>query len=408
MLAQTAVTDDFQSMLSQILTFIPRLLAFLLIVVIGWFVAKAIAKILDRVLERVGFDRAVERGGVGRALAPTEYDASTILSKIVFYTLLLLVLQLAFGLFGPNPISDLLFSVIAFLPRVFVAIVIVVVAAAAGSAVRDLVSSSLHRSSSGPALANLAGGTIMVIGAFAALDQLRIAPAIVTGLFYALLAIIAGSAIIAIGGGGIRPMRRRWEQALDRLEGDSARRRTPAPAHDYEELTREELDEFARERDLRGRSTMTKDELAAALRRDDETHELRRRPAYDPLPTDTNYDQQSYDELMALAQERDQHGRSGMSKEELILALRHYDRTHEPRLGSRPLKEHLEQGGHRLEDDDLRRRATTSAQHYEDLTREELDVIARSRDLEGRSKMTKNELAAALRRDDQTQELREV
>jgi hypothetical protein len=407
-LAQTAVGENFQDMLSQILDFIPRLVAFLAILVIGWFVAKAIAKLLDRILERVAFDRAVERGGVGRALAPTEYDPSTILSKVVFYTLMLFVLQLAFAIFGPNPLSELLFGLIAFLPRVFVAIVIVVVAAAAGSTVRDLVSDSLGRLSYGRALANLAGGAIVVVGAFAALDQLRIAPAIVTGLFYALLAIIAGSAIIAIGGGGIRPMREQWEKAIDRLEGGTYPSRRAARARDYEDLTRDELDEIARDRDLRGRSKMTKDELVAALQHDDETHELRRRPTYEPLPSDTIYDQQTYDDLLALAQARDLEGRSTMSKDELIHALRLDDRTREPRLGSRPLHEHLGRGSDRLEDETIRRRRTARVRDYGALTREELDEIARDRDLEGRSKMTKGELVAALQHDDETRELRKV
>ena len=57
-----------------------------------------------------------------------------------------------------------------------------------------------------------------MIGVFAALDQLNIAPAIVTGLFYAILAIIVGSAIVAVGGGGIRTMQRYWERSATRLE----------------------------------------------------------------------------------------------------------------------------------------------------------------------------------------------
>jgi len=57
-----------------------------------------------------------------------------------------------------------------------------------------------------------------VLGVFMALDQLRIAPAIVNGLFYAILAIIVGSAIVAIGGGGIRTMQRYWERASLNLE----------------------------------------------------------------------------------------------------------------------------------------------------------------------------------------------
>ncbi len=66
-----------------------------------------------------------------------------------------------------------------------------------------------------------------MIGVFAALAQLQIAPDIVNGLFYALLAIVVGSAIVAIGGGGIAPMRQRLERWLDSAEENlsDARRR---------------------------------------------------------------------------------------------------------------------------------------------------------------------------------------
>jgi hypothetical protein len=332
LLAQTDIGDSFQNVLDQIINLLPRLIAFLAILLIGWFVAKAIARIVDKVLERVGFDRAVERGGIGRALEPTQYDASSLLAKIVFYTLMLFVLQLAFGIFGPNPISELLFGVIAFLPRIFVAIVIIVVASAIAAAVRDIVSASLGGMSYGRVLANVASGVILVIGVFAALSQLRIAPAIVNGLFYALLAIIAGSAIIAIGGGGIVPMRRRWERALDKLEDEATYAKRARYARDYTPLPREELDEIARDRDLRGRSSMNKEELAEALRRDDVTRELRREPAHEPIHGETtSYAQLTHDDLMELAQERDLAGRSQMNKDELVDALRHDDRTHELR-----------------------------------------------------------------------------
>ncbi len=68
-------------------TFLPKLIGFLLILVIGYFIAKAISKIVGKVLERVGFDKAVERGGVGQALEKSKYDASDILGKVVFYAL---------------------------------------------------------------------------------------------------------------------------------------------------------------------------------------------------------------------------------------------------------------------------------------------------------------------------------
>ena len=135
--------DALNDMWRSVATFTPKLVAFLLILIIGLIVAKLISKAVDKILERVGFDRAVERGGVKRALANSRYDASTIAGKIVYYALVLFVLQLAFGVFGPNPVSNLLTGVIAFLPKLFVALIIVVVASAIAAAVRDLLSNSL-------------------------------------------------------------------------------------------------------------------------------------------------------------------------------------------------------------------------------------------------------------------------
>ena len=55
-----AVTDGFRT----IATFIPKLIGFLLILIVGYFIAKIISKIVGKLLDRVGFDGVVERGGI--------------------------------------------------------------------------------------------------------------------------------------------------------------------------------------------------------------------------------------------------------------------------------------------------------------------------------------------------------
>jgi hypothetical protein len=230
---------------SNVITFVPKLLAALLILLVGYFVAKAVAGILNKVLERVGFDRVVERGGVRQVLARSKYDASDILAKLVFWTIMLLVLQLAFGVFGANPVSDLLRGLIAYLPNVFVAILILVIAAAIARAVTDLLANLLGTVQGGQVLAKGAGVAILVFAIFAALDQLNIAPRIVTGLWYALLAAVVGSVIVAVGGGGIRTMQRYWERAAGRAETrgpelrDQVRASASTPTSTYTEPTEE-------------------------------------------------------------------------------------------------------------------------------------------------------------------------
>jgi hypothetical protein len=210
--------EGIESAWERIATFVPKLLGFLLILIIGYFVAKALAGILNRVLERVGFDRLVERGGFRDALARSRFDASDILSRVVFWAIFLFVLQLAFGVFGPNPVSDLIKGLIAYLPNIFVAIIILVIAGALAKAVSELLQAMLGGVGGGQIIARVAAGAVLLVGVFAALDQLQIAPRIVQGLFYAILAIIVGSAVVAIGGGGIETMRRYWERSATKVE----------------------------------------------------------------------------------------------------------------------------------------------------------------------------------------------
>ncbi|TDC73198.1 hypothetical protein E1193_26060 [Micromonospora sp. KC606] len=222
-----AVGDAFRA----VMLFLPKALAFVAILVVGWLAAKAILKIVDRVLERVHFDRAVERGGIKTALARSGYDASDIVAKLAYYGVLLVTLQLAFGIWGPNPISDLIAGVIAWLPRAFVAIVIVVVAAAIAHAVKDLISSALGGLSYGRVLATIASVFLLGLGVIAALNQIGVATAVTTPVLVAVLATAGGILVVGVGGGLIRPMQSRWESWLSRAEQESRLIATHARAY---------------------------------------------------------------------------------------------------------------------------------------------------------------------------------
>ncbi|MFI5497094.1 hypothetical protein [Actinoplanes sp. NPDC051859] len=215
------ITDAFGDMLRNVLLFVPKALAFVAILLIGWLIAKAVRKVVDKVLERVGFDRVVERGGVRAALARSQYDASDIVAKIAYYAIMLFTLQLAFGIFGPNPISALITGVISWLPRAFVAIIIVVVASAIAKGAKDLIGASLGGLSYGRTLANIASVFILGLGIIAALNQIGVATTVTTPVLVAVLATIAGVIIVGVGGGMIKPMQARTEQWLRRAESET-------------------------------------------------------------------------------------------------------------------------------------------------------------------------------------------
>lgn len=222
--------DTFQSTLTNIVEFLPRLVVALLILLVGWLVAKSLARAANAILERVGFDRAVERGGIKQALARSKYDASDIVAKFVYYALMLFVLQLTFGVFGPNPISELLTRVIAFIPSIIVAIIIVVIAAAIAAAVKNLIQNTLGGLSYGRLLGNIASVFILGLGIIAALNQVGIATTVTLPVLIAVLATVSGVVIVGAGGGLIRPMQQRWESYLSRAEAEAPRIQAQAQA----------------------------------------------------------------------------------------------------------------------------------------------------------------------------------
>ena len=215
--------DALRDGLSTIAEFVPKLVLFLVILIVGVIIAQAIAKAINALLERVGFDRAVERGGVKKAMANSKMDASDVVAKLIYYTLMLFVLQLAFGVFGPNPISALITDVIRFLPSLVVAIIILVVAAAIAAAVKGLLQNVLGGLSYGRTLANIASLFILFLGIVAALNQVGVATTVTTPVLVTILATIGGVIVVGVGGGLIRPMQQRWESYLTTAEREAPR-----------------------------------------------------------------------------------------------------------------------------------------------------------------------------------------
>ncbi|WP_329331551.1 hypothetical protein OG866_02170 [Streptomyces sp. NBC_00663] len=224
-------TQGLNDAWSKIATFVPKLIGFLVVLAIGWFVSKAIAKILDRVLRKVGSERLSERAGTARLLQNSAYDLTGIICKIVYYALMLITLQLALGVFGPNPVSATINGIVAWLPRGIVAVVLVVVAMAIANAVRTIVQGTLSSASYGNTVASILWGAIVTLGVIAALSQAGIAENVVQSLLVAALATIAGILIVGVGGGMITPMRQRMERMLTAAEAETHRHRSGVGAY---------------------------------------------------------------------------------------------------------------------------------------------------------------------------------
>ena len=194
-----AIYTSLAGALALLFSFIPKLIGFLVILLIGWLVATAVAKALTLVLRKVGFDRISDRIGLTRLERQmnVQMDAAGLLGKLVYWFVFLIFLVPAVNALGLTTVSDLIGRIVGYLPNVFVAILVLFLGTLAATFIADLVRGAAASTRIGNAnvFASIARYAILGFVALIALEQLQIAPALIQILFTA----IVGSAALAFG-----------------------------------------------------------------------------------------------------------------------------------------------------------------------------------------------------------------
>lgn len=207
-MSQVAVSIDFDGILTdtirQIADFIPDLLAFIVILVVGTFIARAIRTGITKLLKKINFDSYIDKAGIGTHLERAGFaDSGRFMAVMVYYLLMLLVLKLALSAFGENDISAALDGLIAFIPKIIVASIIVIITGMIANTVGNVMRPALSNLDYGKALTTVATTAIWVIGIFAAVDHIEIANQIVDTLFTAIVGSLGLILVIKFGVGGI-------------------------------------------------------------------------------------------------------------------------------------------------------------------------------------------------------------
>ncbi len=194
-----AVITALANALNLVLTFIPRLIGFLIILLVGWLVAKAVSKAVTFLLRKIGFDRLGDRIGLTRMeqRMGLKMDTAGILGTVVYWFLFLIFLVAAADALGVPTVSNILNQLVAYIPNVFVAILVLFLGALAATVVADIVRGATASANIGNpnVFATIARVAIIGFAALIALEQLQIAPALLNILFTAVI----GAAAIAFG-----------------------------------------------------------------------------------------------------------------------------------------------------------------------------------------------------------------
>ena len=203
-------------------TFVPKLLGFLVILLVGYFVAKIISKVVDKLLEtrRLRPRRRARRHQEGPRQEQVRRQRHRRQARLLrhLHPVPVRRRRRARHRRAEQPLS----AFIALIPRIIVAVVLVVIGAVIAGAVKSLIQNTLGGLSYGKVLANVASILILLGFVKSALDQVGIATSVTGPLLYTILGTVAGVIIIGAGGGLIKPMQGRWETMLNKAETESA------------------------------------------------------------------------------------------------------------------------------------------------------------------------------------------
>ncbi len=209
----TAIFNALANAVNLILAFIPRLIGFLVILIVGLIIAALVAKAVTFLLRKVGFDRMSDRIGLTRfeQHMGVRMDTAGVLGRVVYWFIVLIFLVPAADALGVPAVSNVLNQFVAYIPNVFMAILVLFLGALAGTVVGDLVRGAVASANIGNPnlLAAIARWAIIAFAALIALEQLKITPDLINELFGAVVLALAIAFGLAFGLGG-QDAARRW------------------------------------------------------------------------------------------------------------------------------------------------------------------------------------------------------
>jgi len=208
--------EPLRAFLHQVGEFVPKLLLAIVIVLIGWLIAKALKLAVVKGLRAINFHVLTERAGMDGFLqqSGSTTDTTRILGVLTYWLVILAALILAFNSLGLAHVTDLLGRVALLIPRIIVSIVILAFGSYFALFVGATIASQARSSgvSDAELLGRVARYAVIVFVVLIALDQLDIGGNIIRQSFLIILAGVVLALALAFGLGG-----QRWAAAwLDR------------------------------------------------------------------------------------------------------------------------------------------------------------------------------------------------
>ena len=202
----TALVASVAGAMAIFLAAVPKVIGFVLIVLIGWFIASAIASVVATLLRTVKFNDLAQKAGVTAFVRNmgVHTDASGLLANTAKWFVRLIVLGVAFDALGLPAVSQVLQQFLLWIPNLVVAMVVLVIGGLLASAAHGIVRGATAQAgmSNPDLLANVARFAVWAFAVVVAVNQVGVATTLVNTLFMGLVGALALALGLAFGLGG--------------------------------------------------------------------------------------------------------------------------------------------------------------------------------------------------------------
>lgn len=191
-----------QNGLNRFFEFLPQLVGAILIFLIGWLIALGLTGLAKRLLTMAHFDSHLLESHAGGFIGRVTTSPARVISRVVYWLILLGALSLALSSLNITALNVFLGAIYGYLPHIIAAVIIFLVAGAVSVAAAAFVNRVMGDSVLAKTIAAVVPTLVMSIATFMILDELQIAPAIVTITYTALIGAVALGMALAFGLGG--------------------------------------------------------------------------------------------------------------------------------------------------------------------------------------------------------------
>lgn len=195
--------NTFNTLISQFIDFVPRVIGCIVILAIGYLVARGVKILVSQVLSKVGFDRIGDKLneiGIIKQLK-TEIRLSDIVAKILYYYILLIFLTFAADTLGVDTITNMVLSLVTFIPKLIAGAVMLQIGVMLSDAIKTAII-ALCKSfniASAKLIGNIAFIFFLIITLITSLGQIGIETALLESTFVLIIGGVIGAFALGYG-----------------------------------------------------------------------------------------------------------------------------------------------------------------------------------------------------------------